>query len=71
MRLTIALLGFELDMTLGPAAADDAADEDPAAALNGGTLASQPISFVGTYDVPEEVSAPQHCPSWDEPEERR
>jgi hypothetical protein len=36
MRLTLALLGFTLDLSLEPTAAD----EPDAAALNGGTLAS-------------------------------
>lgn len=66
MRLTIALLGFELDLTFGPATT--ASEDDPAAALNGGTLAAYPMGFTH-WPVPEEIAAPQHCPSWDEPEE--
>ena len=36
MRFTASLLGWTMDWSLSP----DAAEDDPAAALNGGTLAS-------------------------------
>lgn len=39
MRLTLVLLGHTLDLSLEPTAADED-DTDPAAALNGGLLAS-------------------------------
>lgn len=67
MRLTLALLGLELDVTFGLAAVE--VEDDPAAALNGGTLTSYPISFT-PWPCPEEVPMPQHTPAWDEPEER-
>lgn len=69
MRLTIALLGLELDLSFGIAAVDE--DEDPAAALNGGTLSSYPITWTGNYGTPEEAPLPQRTPAWDEPEEQR
>lgn len=67
MRVTVCLLGFELDLTLGPATTDDS---DDGSALNGGTLASTPISFVTSWPVPEEIPIQPHTPAWDEPEER-
>lgn len=68
MRLTLAAFGLELDVTFGVASV---AEDDPAAALNGGTLASTPMGFVPRMEIPEQVPAPQHCPSWDEPSERQ
>lgn len=67
MRLTIALLGLELDLTFGPATAEEA--EDEAAALNGGTLASTPISFVGTYDVPADLPWVERDNGWGDEDE--
>jgi hypothetical protein len=42
MRLTLLLLGLELDVTLGPATTAD--EPDPAAALNGGNLSSSEMT---------------------------
>lgn len=61
----IAALGWELDLSFGTATTED----DPAAALNGGTLASTPVGFTAAYQVPEEVPYQPHTPAWDEPEE--
>jgi hypothetical protein len=48
MRVTIAALGLELDITFGPET-DDTADDDPGAALNGGTLGSTPVGYAPSY----------------------
>lgn len=71
MRLTIQALGLELDITFGHAPTDGVEVEDqydPGRDLGytGGTF----LSFTSAHPIPEEVPAPQHCPSWDEPEDR-
>ena len=65
MRLTLTLLGHTLDLSLEAAGTDDC---DHGSSLDGGTTASYPVGF-SPWPVPEEISAPQHCPSWDEPED--
>lgn len=65
MRVTIAALGFELDVTFGPTAA---AVDDPAAAMNGGTTASTPMGFVAQWPAPEDIPLPQRTPPWDDEE---
>ena len=64
VRITATLLGWELDVTLGQvettAATEDTSPSD---------ATSYAIGFTASHDVPEEVSAPQHCPSWDEPDD--
>lgn len=67
MRLHLSALGLALDVSFGVAEVE-AEDEDYGSALNGGTLASQPVGFYAAHEIPEEVAAPQHCPSWDEPD---
>ena len=65
MRLTLTMLGLELDISFG--IAGEAEDEnDP-----GRDLGYTAGSFVGfaPHVAPEEVPMPQHTPSWDEPEE--
>ena len=66
MRLTLTLLGLELDLSLGRPTADE--EPDPLRDL--GTTGCYPITFAGAYDVPEEVPYQQHTPAWDEPDER-
>lgn len=69
MRLTLSALGFELDLSFGPASDEDTAVEG--ADLSGGTLGSiGPVTTVG-FTTPEDVPLPQRTPAWDEPEERR
>ncbi len=48
MRMTLTALGFELDVTLGPAAA--AAEDDRARDLSGGTTASTEL-VVGSTET--------------------
>jgi hypothetical protein len=64
MRVTVALLGWTFDVSLSPDAAEEATNS-----LDGGGTFSTPVGFTHAYPVPEEVPAPQHCPSWDEPEQ--
>jgi hypothetical protein len=64
MRVTLALLGWTLDWSLEPTAT-----EAETCSLDGGTTAAYPMGFTH-WPVPEEIAAPQHCPSWDEPEEQ-
>ena len=66
MRLTIALLGWTLDWSLEPSSVED--EDDPTFALNGGTTGGYYVGFA-SHVAPEEIAAPMHCPSWDEPEE--
>lgn len=49
MRLTLQLLGLELDVTLGPADAPSPAPDDQGASLNGGTTASYPVGYAPSY----------------------
>lgn len=65
MRLTIVLLGHTFDLSLEPTATEDA----ETCSLDGGTTSAYPVGFT-VWPVPEEIAAPQHCPSWDEPEEQ-
>jgi hypothetical protein len=67
VRLTIALLGLELDLTFGMAGVE-AEDEDPAAALNGGTTAAYPISFVGSFEPVDECALPMRNNGWGDEE---
>lgn len=65
MRLTLTVLGFDLDVSLGPSAT-----ADETCSLDGGTTASiGPISFVSTPGAVEDVPMPQRVPAWDEPDE--
>jgi hypothetical protein len=59
VRVTLSLLGWELDLTLGPADAPSPAPDDEASSMDGGTTASYPISFTATYEMPEEFGIPQ------------
>lgn len=67
MRVTIALLGYELDITLGLADATSPASDDTGEALNGGTTSGYFVGF--TPHDGQDVAMPQRCPAWDEPEE--
>lgn len=66
MRLTLSLLGLELDVTFGRAIA--AEDEDQGAALNGGTTGSTPMGFTAQWAAPEDIPLPQRTPPWDDEE---
>ena len=50
MRLTIALLGWPLDLSLEPPAADEPATEDRARDLSGGITGSSEVA-VGEVDT--------------------
>ena len=52
MRLTLQLLGLELDITFGPQDTDASAP----CSLDGGTTASYPVGFVRSI-----------MPNWDDP----
>lgn len=66
MRLTLALLGLELDVTFGPV--DEPATDG--ASLDGGTTGSiGPVGFTQPVSNVEDVPMPQRTPAWDEPEE--
>lgn len=63
MRLTLALLGWELDITLGPESPEA---EDAGSSLDGGTTASTPIGFSLPTLAFGEMDCPPH--QW-EPED--
>lgn len=65
MRVTASLLGWTMDWSLSPDAAEDT---DEGAALNGGTLAAYPVGFTHAMAIPEEVVMPQRTPAWDDEE---
>ncbi len=64
MRLTLNLLGLELDITFGIATTED--PDEP-----GRDLGYTAGSFIGfaPHVASEMVPLPQHTPSWDEPDE--
>lgn len=68
VRLTLQLAGWTFDWSIEPTAAEAEDEPDPAAALNGGTTGGYYVGFAA-HVAPEEVTAPAHCPSWDEPDE--
>lgn len=68
MRVTVCLLGFELDLTLGPATEAETAAMD--ATTDRGYFTSQPISFSGQASEPAEWQPPDRTLPWDEPLER-
>lgn len=70
MRLTLSLLGHTLDLGLEADTRECVHNCDHGSSLDGGTTASYPVGF-SPWPVPEEIEAPQHCPSWDEPLEGR
>lgn len=68
MRLTIAALGWELDLSLGPA--DTSAVEG--ASLDGGTTAAYPVGFVHTFEQPDMVGLPpDRSNGWPDEDRRR
>lgn len=68
MRFTASILGLELDITFGPAT-ETAAEDDPSGALNGGTLASTPMTFFPSPATPMEWQPPERTIPWG-PEDR-
>lgn len=68
MRLTLSLLGLELDVTLGPAdAPSPAPDMDPLRDLGatGGTF----LSFTSSHDLPDEAAIHRPCSPWEDDSE--
>lgn len=64
MRVTIAALGFELDLTFGPVTVEEEAP------IIGGETGTTWLGFTARHDVPEEVPYQPHTPAWDEPDDR-
>jgi hypothetical protein len=68
MRLTLSLLGLELDLSFGLAGVD-AEEADPLRDL--GTTGHYPVSFVGSYEGVDECSLPMRNNGWGDEENRR
>ena len=61
MRLTVALLGWSLDLSLEPTTTEDEAP------TNQGDTGGTWVGFA-VHATPEDVPLPQRTPAWDEPE---
>lgn len=66
MRVTIAALGFELDLTFGPTTETAAVD---GASLDGGTTSAYPMGFVVRHEVPDEVAIVRPVSPWEDDSE--
>jgi hypothetical protein len=67
MRLTLALLGWELDLSLAPSDAPTPVPDG--ASLDGGTTASYPVGFTAAYDVPADLPWVERNNGWGDEEE--
>lgn len=65
MRLTLALLGFEMDLTFGPATT--ASEDDPLRDL--GATGSTPVGFVVAHEIPDEAAIHRPCSPWEDDSE--